>query len=204
MFSPEFLLTTLVIVLAPGTGVIYTVATGLGRGRRASVFAALGCTGATVLHLCAALLGLAALLHASALAFQLVKWAGAAYLIYLAIQTLRGGGPLKFEADKTPASLLRTAWTGFIINILNPKISVFFLAFLPQFVASDSTTPLLDILALGGIFVGMTLVVFLIYGLFAGLARQAVLSSKRAMSAIRYLTAAAFGGMGLKLALERS
>jgi threonine/homoserine/homoserine lactone efflux protein len=204
MISIEFLLTALIIVLAPGTGVLFTIATGLGRGRLATVAASAGCTAATILHLLAALLGIAAILHTSALLFQLVKYAGAAYLIYLAIQTLRDRGPVRFEAAPEATSLARTAWTGFVINILNPKVSIFFLAFLPQFMSADPTHAVGEILVLGGVFVVMTFVVFLAYGQIAGLARDRILSSARAMAWIRRITAGAFGLMGLRLALDRN
>jgi threonine/homoserine/homoserine lactone efflux protein len=204
MISIEFLLTALIIVLAPGTGVLFTIATGLGAGRLASATAAIGCTAATVVHLAAALLGIAAILHTSALLFQLVKYAGAAYLIYLAIQTLRDRGPIRFQPAGETRSLARTAWTGFVINILNPKVSIFFLAFLPQFMSADPTHAVAEILVLGGIFVAMTGVVFLAYGQIASLARDRILSSARAMAWIRRITAGAFGLMGLRLALDRS
>ncbi len=129
--SLEFFLTALIVVLAPGTGVIYTVATGLGQGRRQSIAAATGCTLGIVPHILASVLGLAALLHTSALFFQIFKYAGAAYLIYLAIMTIRDRGPVRFNVEKRQASLPQIARTGFLINILNPKLSIFFLAFLP-------------------------------------------------------------------------
>ena len=204
MISTEFLLTALIIVIAPGTGVLYTVATGLGRGRLASLAAATGCTFATVLHLGAALLGLAAILHASALLFQLVKYAGAAYLIYLAIQTLRDRGPIRFEPATEAKSLARTAWTGFVINILNPKVSICFLAFLPQFISADAGNAIAEILMIGSIFVVMTFAVFIAYGQVASLVRDRILSSARAMAWIRRLTAGAFGLMGLRLAFEHN
>lgn len=204
MLSAEFLLTALVIVLAPGTGVIYTLATGLGRGRLASLAAATGCTGATVLHLTAALIGLAAILHTSALLFTLVKYAGVAYLLYLAFQTLRDRGPLRFEPVREVKSLMKTAWGGFVLNILNPKISIFFVAFLPQFMSGDPSSSLVEILMLGGTFVVMTFVVFVIYGQLASVVRDRVLQSKRAMAWFRRVTAAAFAAMGLKLALPEA
>ncbi len=204
MLSPEFLVTAFIIVAAPGTGVVYTLATGLGRGRLASLSAAIGCTGATVLHLTAALIGLAAILHASALLFQLVKYAGVAYLLYLAVQTLRDKGPVRFEPAREARSPLRTAWGGFVLNILNPKISIFFVAFLPQFMSGDPARSLAEILMLGGTFVIMTLVVFIIYGQLASFVRDRVLENKTAMTWFRRLTAAAFATMGLRLALPET
>ncbi|MGR6429516.1 LysE family translocator [Rhizobium sp. PAMB 3174] len=199
--TPEFLLTALIVVLAPGTGVLYTVSTGLGQGRTQSLAAAFGCTLGIVPHILASSLGLAAILHTSALVFQGFKFAGAAYLIYLAWMTLRDKGPVRFEASATPYGLARIARTGFLINILNPKLSIFFLAFLPQFIPADSPNTLLTMLELGGVFMLMTFIVFVGYGVFAARVRTYILASERAMSWIRRTSAMAFGALGVKLAL---
>lgn len=201
--SPEFLLTALVVVLAPGTGVIYTLATGLGRGRSAAVAAAFGCTLGILPAMLAAILGLAALLHSSALAFQLVKFAGVAFLLYLAWSTLKEGGVMRVDPARSRAGLHAIALRGILINILNPKLSVFFLAFLPQFLSGDSATVNAEMLTLGAVFMGLTFAVFILYGLFAATARDRVLSSPRALTWLRRLFAASFAGLGLKLALER-
>lgn len=201
--SPEFLLTALVVVLAPGTGVIYTLATGLGRGRSAAVAAAFGCTLGILPAMLAAILGLAALLHSSALAFQLVKFAGVAFLLYLAWSTLKEGGVMRVDPARSRAGLHAIALRGILINILNPKLSVFFLAFLPQFLSGDSATATAEMLTLGAVFMGLTFAVFILYGLFAATARDRVLSSPRALTWLRRLFAASFAGLGLKLALER-
>ena len=201
--SPEFLLTALIVVLAPGTGVLYTVATGLGRGRISSFAAAFGCTMGIVPHLLASALGLAAILHTSAVLFDGLKYLGAAYLAYLAVMTLRDSGPVRFEGGAPAAkSLTRIAVTGALINILNPKLSVFFLAFLPQFIPAGSANTLATMLELGAVFMVMTFVVFVLYGLFAAHVRSFVLASKRAMTVIRTTSAMAFGGLAMKLALS--
>ena len=147
--SPEFLLTTLVIVASPGTGVVYTLAAGLSRGWRASVLAAFACTLGIVPHLVAALTGLAALLHTSALAFEIVKYAGVAYLLYMAWQSLRENGALRVEAGADQRSALRIVTDGILVNILNPKLSIFFVAFLPQFTSPGASAgPQLALLGL--------------------------------------------------------
>ncbi|HEX6060457.1 MAG TPA: LysE family translocator, partial [Candidatus Limnocylindria bacterium] len=136
--SPEFLLTTLVIVVTPGTGVLYTLAAGLSRGARASIIAAVGCTLGIVPHMLAAAVGLAALLNASALAFESLKYLGVAYLLYLAWRTVRETGALSIDAGSTAPSALSVVGQAILINVLNPKLTIFFFAFLPQFVnASD-------------------------------------------------------------------
>ncbi|MBN9672848.1 LysE family translocator [Roseibium aggregatum] len=200
--SLEFLITALIVVLVPGTGVVYTVAVGLGTGRQASVAAAFGCTLGIVPAILASVLGLAALMHTSALVFQAVKYAGVAYLLYLAWQTLKDSGPLDLGARKEVGkSLVSIACTGFLINILNPKLTVFFLAFLPQFVGHQSANAALEMLALGAVFMAMTFAVFVVYGLFASLVGEKLLRSDRAMAWMRRTVAAAFAGFSLRLAL---
>lgn len=201
--GPEFLLTALVVVLVPGTGVVYTVATGLARGRVPGIAAAFGCTLGIVPALLAAMFGLAALLHASALAFQVLKYAGAAYLFYLAWQALRQGGPLALDREAAgPADLVAVARNAFLINVLNPKLSLFFLAFLPQFVSPQAGPVTLQVLGLGGVFMGLTLVVFIGYGLFAAAVGARLLASRRAMAWLGRTVAVAFAGFGLRLALS--
>lgn len=202
MMSVDFLLTSLVVVLIPGTGVLFTVSTGLVRGRRASVFAALGCTAGILPHLLAAVLGLAAVLHMSAVAFQGLKLAGAAYLLYLAWATWRDTGALAVDAaTAAPASARGLLVRAFLLNILNPKLSIFFLAFLPQFVVPGALSPLAQMLALSGVFMAMTFVVFVAYGVLANAFRHAVVESPRVQSWLRRGFAAAFAGLGANLAL---
>lgn len=199
--SIEFLITTLVIVASPGTGVLYTLAAGLSRGPRASIVAAFGCTLGIVPHLAAAILGLAALLHASALAFDLFKYAGVAYLLYMAWSAWRERGPLSLENNEAPRSALQVTGHAVLINLLNPKLSIFFFAFLPQFVHADDPNALPDMLALSGVFMLATFIVFAIYGLFAASVRRQVLSRPAIVTWMRRTFAAAFVALGAKLAL---
>ncbi|WP_180897980.1 LysE family translocator [Martelella soudanensis] len=202
--SIEFLVTALIVVLAPGTGVVYTLATGLSQGRLASVAAAFGCTLGIIPAILASVFGIAALFHTSALLFQTVKFAGVAYLLYLAWQTLRDRGTLRVSGEGTSQrSLFAIARNGFLINILNPKLSVFFLAFLPQFVSPAAAAPVVEMLMLSAVFMAMTFAVFVLYGQFSGLMRDRVLSSERAMAWMRRSVALAFAGFGVKLALSR-
>jgi len=202
--SLEFLLTSLIVVLIPGTGVVYTVMTGLSSGRTASVAAAVGCTLGIVPAIAASVAGLAALLHTSALLFQVLKYAGAAYLLYLAWQTLRDTGAMQIDAgaERRPISAWRTIRTGFLINILNPKLSVFFFAFLPQFIDPAAVTPVPQMLGLGAIFMAMTFAVFIVYGFFAALVGERILKSETVMTWMRRTVAVAFAGFGLRLALS--
>ena len=199
--SIEFLLTTLIIVASPGTGVVYTLAAGLSRGGKASVLAAFACTLGIVPHLVAALTGLAALLHASALAFEIVKYAGVAYLLYMAWQSLRENGALKIDDQPDARSARQVLVDGVLINLLNPKLSIFFVAFLPQFISPTEPHVLSRMLELSGVFMLATFVIFAIYGLCAASMRDRVLSSPNVLAWMRRSFAAAFVALGAKLAL---
>lgn len=202
MISVEFLLTSLVVVVMPGTGVLYTVATGLFVGKRASLFAASGCTLGIVPSLLASVFGLAAIFHTSVLAFQVVKYAGAAYLLYLAWVMWRSSAPLSLGGEKPAADFLTVATKGFLINILNPKLSIFFLAFLPQFLSPNAAQPLINMLLLGGVFMAMTFAVFVVYGVMASSFSAYVVGSKKVGLVIQKLFAGSFAALGLKLAFS--
>lgn len=204
MITPQFLLTALVVVLAPGTGVVYTLAIALGQGRRAGLWAALGCTIGIVPALLAATFGLAALLHSSALLFQAVKFAGVAYLLYLAVQMLRDGGALRVDSARVAETGVTIARRGAVLNILNPKLSIFFLALLPPFLSGDPATATPELLTLGAIFMAMTFAVFVVYAMAAAQARDLILSSARAMTWVNRVFAATFGALALRLGLERA
>jgi threonine/homoserine/homoserine lactone efflux protein len=198
--SVEFLITTLVIVASPGTGVVYTLATGLAQGNRASITAAFACTLGIVPHLIAALTGLAALLHTSALLFDLVKYAGVAYLLWMAWQTLRQRGAMRIETEAPRRSGGQILVDGIVLNLLNPKLSIFFVAFLPQFIAANEAAPLLRMLELSGVFMAATFVVFAVYGVFASMMRDQVIGRPVIMAWFRHTFAAAFVALGAKLA----
>jgi threonine/homoserine/homoserine lactone efflux protein len=198
--SIDFLVTTLIVVVSPGTGVLFTLATGLSRGSRASVVAAFGCTLGIVPHMAAAIMGLAALLHTSALAFQTFKYLGVAYLLYMAWMTLKEHGPLKIEKEVGKRSPGQVIVSAILINILNPKLSIFFFAFLPQFVSADEANPLLRMSELSGVFMALTFVVFVGYGLFAAGIRTHVISRPRVLTWMRRTFAGAFAALGAKLA----
>ena len=199
--SIDFLLTTLIVVISPGTGVLYTLAAGLSRGPRASIVAAFGCTLGIVPHMAAAILGVAALLHTSALAFQTLKYLGVAYLLYMAWNTLKEHGALEIDGDAPAKAGHQVIVEAILINLLNPKLSISFFAFLPQFVPIDEAHPLPRMLLLSGIFMLVTLVVFVGYGLFASTVRRHVISRPRILAWMRRTFAAAFVALGVKLAL---
>jgi threonine/homoserine/homoserine lactone efflux protein len=198
--SLDFLITSLIVVVSPGIGVLFTLATGLSRGARASVIAALGCTLGIVPHMAAAALGLAALLHTSALAFQALKYLGVAYLLYMAWSVLKERGALRVERETGVRSAAQVIVSAILINILNPKLSIFFLAFLPQFTPADAVDPLWVMAGHSVVFMLMTFVVFVLYGLFAALARTYVISSPDVMRRLRRSFAGVFAALGVRLA----
>ena len=199
--SIEFLITSLIVVVSPGTGVLYTLAAGLSRGPRASVVAAFGCTLGIIPHMAAAIMGLAALRHASALAFQTLKYLGVAYLLYIAWSTLRETGALTVERGRSSRSAVQVIRHAVAINLLNPKLSIFFFAFLPQFVSATEPQALARMLELSTAFMVMTFVVFVGYGLFVAAMRSHVVSRPRVLAWMRRAFAAAFVALGAKLAL---
>jgi len=199
--SPEFLITSLIVVVAPGTGVLYTLAAGLARGTRASVVAAFGCTLGIVPHMVAAVTGLAALLHASAVAFQVVKIAGVVWLLFMAWSMLRQKGALSVEAEPRARGDVEVIVSGILVNVLNPKLSIFFLAFLPQFVAAGEAAPVARMVELGLVFMAMTFAVFVAYGTFAASVRAHVISRPRVLAWMRRAFAGAFVALGARLAL---
>ena len=195
-----FLVTSLIVVASPGTGVLYTLAVALTRGSRASIAAAFGCTLGILPAMGAAMLGLAAVLHTSALAFAALKWCGVLYLLYMAWQALRERGALAVDAGQDSHSGARVIVTGFLINILNPKLSIFVLAFLPQFIAADEGAPVARMLELSGAFMVMTFVVFVLYGMFAAGVRDRIVTRPGVMTWLRRGFAGGFAALGARLA----
>ena len=200
--STEFLLTTLVVVATPGTGVLYTLAAGLARGARASVVAAFGCTLGIVPHMLAAITGLAALLHTSAVAFQTLKYLGVAYLLYMAWTTIRERGPLTVD-ESAPPSSRKVIVSGVLINLLNPKLTIFFFAFLPQFVSTGDAHASLRMVELSAVFMLVTFVIFAIYGVFAAAVREHVISRPRVLTWMRRVFGGAFVALAGRLAFTQ-
>lgn len=201
MISIEFLITSFIVVLVPGTGVIFTVSTGLAQGRKASVFAALGCTAGILPHLMATVLGLAAVMHTSALAFQTLKYAGVAYLFYVAYATWRDKSAFTIDRNPATSTAAGVVVKAFLLNILNPKLTIFFLAFLPQFIQPGKAKPLFQLFLLSATFMAMTFVIFVVYGFLAHAFRKVVIESPSVQTWLRTGFAAAFAGLGAELSL---
>lgn len=200
--SIEFLLTSIVVILLPGTGVLYTLAIGLGRGFRPSIAAAFGCTLGILPAAIASIIGLAAILHTSALAFQIVKYLGVAYLFYMAWTIMKDGGTLDVAEETAPVTTARTVLNGMLLNVLNPKLSLFFMAFLPQFVPLEARGATLDLMLLAAVFMGLTFIIFVGYGACAAMARDYVIARPVVMTWLKRTFAGTFGFLGLRLALS--
>jgi len=200
--SIAFLLTTLVVVATPGTGAVYSIAAGLSRGTRAGILAAFGCTLGVIPHMVAAITGLAAILNASAVAFQAIKWLGVAYLLFLAWQTLRDKTALEVEADRSKVSFWQVIRTAVLINLLNPKLTIFFFAFLPQFVPVGEANGTWHMIGLSLVFMALTFVVFALYGVFAATMRHQVIGRPKVMTWLRRSFAATYVLLAGRLAAE--
>src|ERR1700684_2383189 len=198
--SIAFLLTSLVIVATPGTGALITLSAGLSRGARASVVAAFGCTLGIVPHLLAAVTGTAALLRASGVAFDALRIVGVAYLLFMAVTTCSDTSGLKVDYNEPARSPARVISSAMLANLLNPKLTVFFFAFLPQFVPPHAPEELERLLLLSGVFMAMTFVVFVVYGVAASALRRHVIERPRVVQRVRKVFAASFIGLGVKLA----
>jgi len=199
--SVAFLITSLVIVATPGTGALYTISAGLGRGARQGIVAAFGCTLGIVPHLAAAITGTAALLRASGIAFETVKFLGVAYLLYMAWATWRDKSPLVIEGTQAQRSALRVIVSAVLVNLLNPKLTMFFFAFLPQFMPAHAPHQLATMLMLSAVFMALTFVVFTWYGVFAAAARRHLIDRPRIVRRVRQAFAASFVALGAKLAV---
>ncbi|MEM9967548.1 MAG: LysE family translocator [Pseudomonadota bacterium] len=200
--SAEYLVTSFIVVLLPGTGVIYTLAIGLGRGFRASIAAAFGCTLGIIPAALASIVGLAAVLHTSALAFQVIKYLGVMFLFYMAWKILRDDSALQVSGEQSQRGYRSIALSGMLLNVLNPKLSLFFLAFLPQFVSAEAVNPTATLLILATIFMLMTFCVFVLYGACAAYARDYIIQKPDVMRWIKRCFAGTFGVLGAKLALS--
>jgi threonine/homoserine/homoserine lactone efflux protein len=201
MIKPEFLLASLIVVLIPGTGVVYTITTGLTLKWRASLAAALGCTLGIVPHILASVLGLSALLNMSARVFSVLKLAGALYLLYLAWNMWREAGTIEINKRNTETSTTKIILKAIAINLLNPKLTIFFFAFLPLFVSKASASPTLEMILLSTVFMGLTLIVFALYGILASGVSAYLANSTQAVKRLQQAFAVILAGFAIELAL---
>ena len=202
MINPEFLLASLVVVLVPGTGVVYTITTGLTLKWRASIAAAIGCTLGIVPHILASILGLSALLNMSAQVFSALKIAGAMYLLYLAWNMWREAGTLEFNKKSTETSAAQIVIKAIAINLLNPKLTIFFFAFLPLFIPKNSSSPTMEMIMLSIVFMGMTFFIFAFYGILASGISAYLINSFKAVKRLQQGFAVILAGFAVQLGLS--
>ena len=202
MINTEFLLSSLIVVLIPGTGVVYTITTGLTLKWRASIAAAIGCTLGIVPHILASILGLSALLNMSAQVFSTLKIAGAMYLLYLAWNMWREARTLEINKKSTETSATQIVIKAIAINLLNPKLTIFFFAFLPLFVSKDSSSPTMEMIMLSAVFMGMTFIIFVLYGILASGISTYLINSSKAVKRLQQAFAVILAAFAVKLALS--
>lgn len=202
MINPEFLLTSLIVVLIPGTGAVYTINTGLTLKWRASIAAAIGCTLGIVPHILASILGLSALLNMSAQVFSILKIAGALYLLYVAWNMWREAGVLEVNKKSTETGAIQIAIKAIAINLLNPKLTIFFFAFLPLFVSKNSSSPAMEMIMLSAVFMGITFIIFLLYGILASGISAYLMNSSKVVKQVQQAFAVILAAFAVKLALS--
>lgn len=199
----EFLITSLIVVASPGTGALVTLSAGLSHGSRAAMVAAFGCTLGIIPHMVLAITGLATILHSSPFCFRLIQYAGVLYLLRMAWLVMKEKNLLSVERVRQPQTYHEVIRHAVLVNFLNPKLSIFFIAFLPQFIRSDDRSPMWSMLSMSLVFMAMTLAIFALYGWFAAAVRDRVLHSRGAMLWLRRSFAAAFVVLGVRLALAQ-
>lgn len=202
----QFVLTSIVVTAAPGAGALFTVAAGLSRGARAGLIAAAGCTVGIVPHMMLALSGVAAVLAASPVAFGTVKWLGVGYLLYLAWGTWRHRGvlapPVDDANEQSRPTVFRTIGSAVLVNLLNPKLTVFFFVFLPMFVDPDEPGALGHMTVLALVFMAITVAIFAVYGLCAAWLRRYVIGNPVVTGWIHRICAVSFVALAVVVAVS--
>ncbi|AKZ63855.1 lysine transporter LysE [Herbaspirillum hiltneri N3] len=196
-----FLVAAMMLTLAPGPDNIYVLTRGVAQGKKAGFVAALGFSSGLFFHTLLAVLGFAAIIKAYPAAYHALQYAGAAYLVYLGIRTLRSAASMSLEATMTPVSLSRIYWQSVIANILNPKVTLFFIAFLPQFVNVQAGHVAWQMLLLAVVFILQALAIFSAIAFFSGIVGAYFKRQARAALYLNRLAGCAFVGLGIRIAL---
>lgn len=204
MISISFILTSLVVILIPGTGVIYTVSTGLSSNRKYCIVAAIGCTLGIIPHLIASILGISAIMHTSATIFKVVKYIGVIYLVYLGYGLIKSRDMIVLDEKREKVHSLRIIGKGVLLNLLNPKLTLFFLSFIPQYLVPSKYGYTTQMIILSLIFMGMTLLVFILYGVLANSFKHFIKNSRRVTERIQQSFGLIMIGFAAKLAISDS
>jgi threonine/homoserine/homoserine lactone efflux protein len=196
-----FCATVLPLIFTPGPDIIYITTRGIAQGRQAALISVLGvCTGYAV-HTLLAVLGLTALLYTSETLFSLVRYAGAAYLLYLGIKAIRSKSQIELKADKRVLSKRRMFLTGVATSVMNPKGILLFFSYFPQFVVPQAGSVAQQLFVIGALFTVMCGLVYGMYGFFSGAIGERLSTTPRFADLMRWLTGSVFIGLGLRLAL---
>jgi threonine/homoserine/homoserine lactone efflux protein len=196
-----FSLATLLVVLAPGPGMLFVISRGIGGGRKAGVNAAFGTSAGIALHILGAALGLSLIVYATDIGFRITKWAGGIYLLFLAWKAFTHRQTLTMHAGKNSTGQTSIFWQGMLVNALNPKVAIFFISFIPQFLKPAMGSVTSQTILLGTIFMVLTVIIFLVYGICAGMIRKWVIEQPRVNKIIDWATGSIFVLLGIRLAL---
>jgi threonine/homoserine/homoserine lactone efflux protein len=196
-----FLIASIALVITPGQDTLYVVTRGMGQGKVAGVISAIGVSSGVIIHTLFAVLGLSVILQSSAFAFTAIKIAGAVYLVYLGIKTLLNTEAFVLEPSRQRLSRQMLFWQGFLSNVFNPKVALFFLAFLPQFVAPHLGHPVFQMIMFGFVIMLLGVVWLSCVGYFAGSMRSWIKKSAIALSILRWMTGSILIGLGMRLAI---
>lgn len=196
-----FLFASIALILTPGQDTIYVITRGIAQGKVAGIVSAIGVSSGIIVHTLFAALGLSVILQSSALAFSAIKYAGAAYLIYIGIKTLVSNEEFSLRMGRRERSRAVLFWQGFICNVFNPKVALFFLAFLPQFVNPSADSPTFQMTLLGLVYAVMVAIWLSCVGYFSGNMGRWLGQSTTALGLLRWLTSSVLIGLGVRLAL---
>ena len=197
-----FSFATLLVVIAPGPGMLFVISRGLANGRKAGVISALGTSTGIAIHILAAAFGLSLIIYATEVGFQIMKWVGGLYLLFLAWKAFTHRQGLLIDSDKSDTSHTSLFWQGILVNALNPKVALFFMAFIPQFVKPASWSIPVQTIVLGSIFMVFTVIIFIVYGVSASMIRKWVIERPRVHKVIDWTTGSLFVFLGIRLALS--
>ncbi|WP_024347671.1 LysE family translocator [Lacrimispora indolis] len=202
MNTYTFFITSFIIILIPGTGVIYTISVGVSKGKKASILAAFGCTAGIIPHLCISIALSSLLVKMSSSAFTIIKLLGALYLLYLGVGMMLSKTKLKLENAKLENNPVPIVCRGILINLLNPKLTLFFFSFLPQYVNSNGKNYVIESLTYGLAFMILTLIVFMGYGILGGTAKKLIISSPKRINLLQKFFGIIFIVFAVQLALS--
>jgi len=196
-----FIVASFILCLIPGPDNIYVLTQGMTKSKKAAFITALGLTTGLIVHTSAAAFGISVIFQTSEVAFNLVKYVGAAYLIYIAYQAfIHRNEPLDLSVQNSTKELKKLFFKGFVMNILNPKVSIFFLAFLPQFVTPENGNIPLQMIVLGLVFMALTIIVFSAIGVAGNMLSAKLIEKPSIVKYMNILTSLVLVALGLKLA----